>query len=46
MPSHFDVQSAREHFPGLDSPQVYFDNAGGSQVLGEVVDSYDHSTAA
>jgi len=35
----FDVQAARMHFPALDQSQVFFDNAGGSQVLGEVIES-------
>ncbi|KAF2157155.1 PLP-dependent transferase [Myriangium duriaei CBS 260.36] len=34
-----DVTAVRKHFPALDREQVYFDNAGGSQVLQEVVDS-------
>ncbi|KAF8855587.1 PLP-dependent transferase [Acephala macrosclerotiorum] len=37
--SSFDVASARERFPALKQPQVYFDNAGGSQTLGSVIDS-------
>ena len=40
----FDVAEARTHFPALGAPtpeQIYFDNAGGSQVLRTVVDSYD-----
>jgi selenocysteine lyase/cysteine desulfurase len=41
MHSHYNVESARKHFPALGPAQVYFDNAGGSQVLGEVIDSYD-----
>ena len=28
----------RSHFPGLDTPWAYFDNAGGSQVLRGVAD--------
>ncbi|KAH6660005.1 aminotransferase class-V [Truncatella angustata] len=35
----FDVQSARSKFPALQQEQVYFDNAGGSQTLGAVIDS-------
>lgn len=35
-----DVQKVRAKFPALDKEQVFFDNAGGSQVLGSVVDSY------
>jgi selenocysteine lyase/cysteine desulfurase len=37
----FDISKAREHFPALKQDQVYLDNAGGSQALGEVIDSYD-----
>ncbi|KUJ11192.1 PLP-dependent transferase [Mollisia scopiformis] len=37
--SSFDVASARERFPALKQPQVFFDNAGGSQTLGSVIDS-------
>jgi hypothetical protein len=39
MPSSFDVQAARQQFPALKQNQVYFDNAGGSQILGPVIDS-------
>jgi len=35
----FDVEEARKQFPGLKQPQVYFDNAGGSQTLGTVIKS-------
>ncbi|KAJ4422664.1 hypothetical protein N0V82_002668 [Gnomoniopsis sp. IMI 355080] len=34
-----DVNALRSNFPALDKEQVFFDNAGGSQVLGTVVDS-------
>ncbi|KAK7744881.1 hypothetical protein SLS53_003114 [Cytospora paraplurivora] len=34
-----DIQSIRTNFPALGQDQVYFDNAGGSQILGSVVDS-------
>lgn len=34
-----DVQKVRANFPALGQDQVFFDNAGGSQVLGSVVDS-------
>ncbi|KAG9228786.1 pyridoxal phosphate-dependent transferase [Amylocarpus encephaloides] len=37
--STFDVTSARSKFPALDQDQVFFDNAGGSQTLGGVIDS-------
>lgn len=35
-----DVQEIRAKFPALAQNQVFFDNAGGSQVLGSVIDSY------
>lgn len=38
MTGMFDVSAYRKHFPALGSKQVYFDNAGGSQILKEVVD--------
>lgn len=34
-----DVATIRSQFPALDGPQVYFDNAGGAQVLKTVIDS-------
>ncbi|KAH8674570.1 pyridoxal phosphate-dependent transferase [Tricladium varicosporioides] len=43
--STFDITSARERFPALKQEQVFFDNAGGSQTLGTVVDSiYNYLT--
>ena len=41
MSTTFDVADARKHFPALNGPakQVFFDNAGGSQVLAEVIQS-------
>lgn len=36
----FDITKARGQFPALNEPQIYFDNAGGSQTLGTVIDSY------
>ncbi|KAF5020340.1 hypothetical protein F66182_7646 [Fusarium sp. NRRL 66182] len=36
MPSSFSVEDARTQFPALARPQVFGDNAGGSQVLGTV----------
>ncbi|KAI4746685.1 PLP-dependent transferase [Aureobasidium sp. EXF-12298] len=39
MAQTFDVTALRKHFPALDKKQVYFDNAGGSQVIQEVIDS-------
>ena len=38
---NFDVASARSDFPALSTGQVFFDNAGGSQALKPVIDSYD-----
>ena len=37
--AQFDVNQVRSHFPALGKKQVYMDNAGGSQVLKEVIDS-------
>ncbi len=37
--SSFDVTNARNHFPALKQSQVFFDNAGGSQTLGTVIES-------
>lgn len=37
--AQFDVSAARSKFPALSQDQVFFDNAGGSQTLGTVVDS-------
>ena len=40
--SDFDIAKSRAQFPALQQDhQVYFDNAGGSQVLGTVAASYD-----
>jgi cysteine desulfurase family protein (TIGR01976 family) len=39
MASTFDVAAVREHFPALNQHQVFMDNAGGSQVLGSVINS-------
>ena len=33
-----DVAAVRRQFPGLDSDTVFFDNAGGSQILGRAID--------
>lgn len=38
MPA-LDISSVRAHFPALAQAQVFFDNAGGSQILGEAADS-------
>ncbi|KAI1461657.1 PLP-dependent transferase [Annulohypoxylon moriforme] len=35
----FDVEAARSKFPALKEDQVFLDNAGGSQILGSVVES-------
>jgi hypothetical protein len=35
----FNISKAREHFPALKQDQVFLDNAGGSQTLGEVIES-------
>ncbi|CAG5159390.1 uncharacterized protein ALTATR162_LOCUS5559 [Alternaria atra] len=35
----FDISKSREHFPALRQDQVFLDNAGGSQALGDVIDS-------
>lgn len=35
----FDVEAARSKFPAFKEDQVFLDNAGGSQVLGTVVDA-------
>ncbi|USP77678.1 hypothetical protein yc1106_04952 [Curvularia clavata] len=35
----FDISKARERFPALQQDQVFLDNAGGSQALGDVIDS-------
>ncbi|KAF2456219.1 pyridoxal phosphate-dependent transferase [Lineolata rhizophorae] len=39
MASTFNIAGARSNFPALGKKQVYFDNAGGSQVLGPVIQS-------
>ncbi|KAL1304344.1 hypothetical protein AAFC00_000743 [Neodothiora populina] len=39
MDSSFDVVATRKQFPALDKSQIYFDNAGGSQVLGQVAEA-------
>ncbi|KAI0408914.1 aminotransferase class-V [Xylaria palmicola] len=37
--SNFDIQTVRSQFPALAEPQVFFDNAGGSQALGTVIEA-------
>ncbi|KAF1815540.1 PLP-dependent transferase [Eremomyces bilateralis CBS 781.70] len=39
MVQTFDIDEVRSHFPALSASQTYLDNAGGSQVLREVIDS-------
>ncbi|KAH7377378.1 aminotransferase-like protein [Pyrenochaeta sp. MPI-SDFR-AT-0127] len=39
MPATFDIATARQRFPSLNQSQVFLDNAGGSQVLGDVIES-------
>ena len=36
----FFIKKAREAFPALKADQIFFDNAGGTQVLGSVIDAY------
>lgn len=35
----FNISKARDSFPALNEPQIFFDNAGGSQTLGTVIES-------
>ena len=35
----FDISKARERLPALQQDQVFLDNAGGSQALGDAIDS-------
>jgi len=35
----FDIEKSRAKFPALNQPQVFFDNAGGSQTLGTVIEA-------
>lgn len=35
-----DVSAVRSHFPTLTQKQVFLDNAGGSQVLSDAINSY------
>ncbi|KAL8675780.1 MAG: hypothetical protein Q9186_007611, partial [Xanthomendoza sp. 1 TL-2023] len=34
-----DLEAVRSHFPALKQKQVFLDNAGGSQILGDAIDS-------
>ena len=36
-PQELDLDHVRSAFPGLDSPWAFFDNAGGTQILGEAI---------
>jgi selenocysteine lyase/cysteine desulfurase len=40
MAAALDMDEVRGSFPALAGEQVYFDNAGGSQTLGEVAERY------
>lgn len=40
MSAQIDIAATRAKFPALGQDQVFFDNAGGSQTLGTVIDSY------
>ena len=35
----FDITKSRDRFPALQQNQVFLDNAGGSQTLGDVINS-------
>ncbi|KAI0966326.1 aminotransferase class-V [Xylaria arbuscula] len=37
--SDFDIEAVRYKFPGLAQDQIFFDNAGGSQTLGTVIEA-------
>ncbi|KAF2715455.1 PLP-dependent transferase [Pleomassaria siparia CBS 279.74] len=39
MPGTFDIATAHKRFPALKEDQVYLDNAGGSQILDDVITS-------
>ncbi|KAG5660848.1 hypothetical protein KAF25_002491 [Fusarium avenaceum] len=39
MSCSFSIENVREQFPALTKPQIFGDNAGGSQVLGTVAKS-------
>ncbi|KAK7437979.1 hypothetical protein CaCOL14_011378 [Colletotrichum acutatum] len=39
MASQIDISAVRSKFPALGQDQVFFDNAGGSQTLGTVIES-------
>ena len=35
-----DVEAVRSHFPALKQNQVFLDNAGGTQILSDAINSY------
>ncbi|RYC58516.1 hypothetical protein CHU98_g7690 [Xylaria longipes] len=37
--SNFDIEGVRSQFPALAGDQIFFDNAGGSQTLGTVIEA-------
>ncbi|KAI0460098.1 aminotransferase class-V [Xylaria acuta] len=37
--SNFDIEAVRSQFPALAGDQIFFDNAGGSQTLGTVIEA-------
>lgn len=37
--SEFAIEAVRSQFPALAEDQVFFDNAGGSQTLGTVIEA-------
>ncbi|KAI1118818.1 aminotransferase class-V [Nemania sp. NC0429] len=37
--SDFDIEAVRSQFPALAEDQIFFDNAGGSQTLGTVIEA-------
>ena len=39
MADGLDIIAVRNKFPALSGQQVFFDNAGGSQTLGSVIES-------
>ena len=40
MTQDLTIEKVRANFPSLSQEQVYFDNAGGTQVLVDVISSY------
>lgn len=39
MSAKFDITTAKKRFPALNQDQVFLDNAGGSQMLGDAIES-------